>query len=113
MIRYCLRNRAKGRFYVGSTRRGTIEFVASTARRHGTRKYKPGKRVRREPHRRRRAAIARGVFMGTGKRQPRDLRRAQAQGHLRRHRQPDARRASRRALVKRLRALQPDPRSKR
>jgi hypothetical protein len=67
VIRYCLRNRARGRFYVGSNRRGQIDFVASTARRHGTRRYKPGGRApgaRIAGGRR----IARTVFMGRGSR---------------------------------------------
>ena len=66
VIRYCLRNKAKGRFYVGSTKKGTIEFVASTARKHGTRKHKPGKRVGSNRIRGARR-IAPGVFMGRGK----------------------------------------------
>jgi hypothetical protein len=41
--RFCVRG--GGRFLVG-TRRGRIDFVATTARRHATRRLRPGKRVR-------------------------------------------------------------------
>jgi hypothetical protein len=46
VTRYCTRNR-NGRFYVGSGRRGRINFVASTNRRIGTRRLRPGRRLRR------------------------------------------------------------------
>ncbi len=111
VIRYCLRNRVRGRFYVGSTRRGVIEFVASTARRHGTRKYKPGKRVRNNRIAGARR-IARGVFMGRG-------RGSRVIYGVRRNRvtfvatvsRTQAR--NRRALVRRLRALSLTPKARR
>jgi hypothetical protein len=46
VTRYCTRNR-NGRFYVGSGRRGRINFVASTNRRIGTRRLRPGRRLPR------------------------------------------------------------------
>jgi hypothetical protein len=103
VIRYCLRDRARGRFYVGSTRKGKIEFVATTARRHGTKKYRPGKRVgaRGIPGTRR---LARGVFIGRG-------RKSRAVYGVRRGRVRFVAVVSRsqakrpRALVRRLRAL--------
>ena len=111
VIRYCLRNRAKGRFYVGSTRKGTIEFVASTARRHSTRKYRPGKRVKRSRIRGTRR-IARGVFLGRGK-------RSRAVYGVRRGKVTFVASVSRnqwrkpRRLVKRLRVLKLTPKAKR
>ena len=111
VIRYCLRNRAKGRFYVGSTRKGTIEFVASTARRHSTSKYRPGKRVKRSRIRGTRR-IARGVFLGRGK-------RSRAVYGVRRGKVTFVASVSRnqwrkpRRLVKRLRVLKLTPKAKR
>jgi Subtilase family len=58
VLRFCVRG--GGRFLVLS-RRGRITFVATTARRHGTTKTKPGRRVRRLRGTRR---IGRGVFAG-------------------------------------------------
>ena len=46
MTRYCTRNR-NGRFYVGAGRRGRIDFVASTNRRIGSRRFRPGRRLPR------------------------------------------------------------------
>ena len=59
-VRFCVRG--GGRFLV-SARRGRIDFVASTARAHGTRGAKPGKKLRRGrlPGARR---LGRGLLVG-------------------------------------------------
>jgi hypothetical protein len=46
VTRHCVRGR-RGRFYVGSGRRGRINFVASTSRRIGSRRIRPGRRLSR------------------------------------------------------------------
>jgi hypothetical protein len=46
VTRYCTRNRS-GRFYVGAGRKGRINFVASTNRRIGSKRVRPGKRLAR------------------------------------------------------------------
>jgi hypothetical protein len=68
VTRYCTRNR-NGRFYVGAGRRGRIDFAATTNRRIGTRRLKPGRRLPRAQVSgvRRYAPTARGlrnVFIG-------------------------------------------------
>jgi hypothetical protein len=46
VTQHCVRGRS-GRFYVGSGRRGRINFVATTSRRIGSRRIRPGRRLRR------------------------------------------------------------------
>jgi hypothetical protein len=69
VTRYCTRNR-NGRVYVGAGRRGRIDFVASTNRRIGSRRVRPGRRISRArlARTRRYAPAARGlrnVFVGS------------------------------------------------
>ncbi|HEX2233385.1 MAG TPA: hypothetical protein VHG69_08480 [Thermoleophilaceae bacterium] len=111
---HCVR-RSRGRFYVGSGRRGRINFVASTSGRIGTRRIRPGRRLRRARVSgvRRFAPRARGlrrVFIGTRTRHRRFLygtrgRRVTFIASVSR-----AQARNRRALARRLRALRLVPR---
>ena len=109
LTRVCVRGR-RGKFWVGRNKRGKIDFVASTVRRHRSRRLAPRRRaprVRISGARR----VTRGVFRGRRKRIGRLMygvrkRKVRFVGTT-------GKRSRNRVVVKRLRAIRFAPRAKR